>query len=341
MEPVPVLLPPNQLHRFYRGGARIAALRASGSEDPYAPEEWIASMASPFGEPRVGVSRLPDGRSLTEVIGNDPEAYLGPDHTKRFGADVAVLIKLLDAGERLPVHFHPDDGFATEHLGSRYGKTEAWIILEAVAGAAVHVGFATRVDRSQVSDWVERQEVDGMLGALNPVSVSPGDTLFVPAGTPHAIGEGILLAELQQPTDFSVLLEWKGFAVDGPETGHLGLGFDLALSALDLRVWEEDDLARCTETRRALDRAGVETLFPAAADAFFRAERIRPSETNLEPSFSVLLAVDGPGVLRGQEWNLELTKGDALLIPYAAGACVLDGDGEFIRCLPPAPSSAS
>src|SRR5919199_1154349 len=147
----PIVLPPNQLHRFYRGGRRISALRGSGDTDTHAPEEWIASMAHPFGEPDVGIATLPDGRSLPDAIASDAEAFLGPEHVRRFGPDVAVLIKLLDAGERLPVHLHPDDAFAAAHLDSKYGKTEAWIILEADEGSAVNVGFCEEVSADTVA----------------------------------------------------------------------------------------------------------------------------------------------------------------------------------------------
>jgi mannose-6-phosphate isomerase len=336
----PFHLPPNQLHRFYKGGARIAALRNSGSDDPYSPEEWIASMTSPFGEPDAGISALVDGSSLAEAVSADPEAFLGPEHLARFGPDVAVLIKLLDAGERLPVHFHPNDDFAQRHLGSRYGKTEAWIILEAFPGASVHVGFQQDVSRGTVADWVGRQDVASMLTALCPVTVTAGTTVFVPAGTPHAIGEGILLAELQQPTDFSVLMEWEGFAIDGPQVGHLGLGFDTALGALDRSPWTGDDLDRALSDRGEA-RPGVETLFPLGADPFFRAERIRGDGTTLDRSFSVLLVTDGRGLLLGDGWELRLSRGDAVLVPHAAGGCALTGGADVIRCMPPDPSAAS
>ena len=336
----PVCLPPNQLHRFYKGGRRIAELRSTGNEDPYAPEEWIASMASPFGEPGVGVSTLPDGTSLAEAVRADPRSYLGGQHVDRFGADVAVLIKLLDAGEGLPVHHHPDDEFARAHLGSDFGKTEAWIILEAAPDAAVHLGFKEQVDTATVVDWVRRQDAPAMLSALHRLPVSAGATLFVPAGTPHAIGEGILLAELQQPTDFSVLLEWKGFALDGEEIGHLGLGFELALRSLDRSPWSEEELSEATSTRPG-ESPQVERLFPAEADRFFRAERIRPGEFSLEAAFSVLLVAEGAGALFGAGWELELSRGDAVLVPYAAGDAVLTGDALVLRCMPPAPSAAS
>ena len=335
----PVQLPPNQLHRFYKGGARIAAFRSTGSDDPYAPEEWIASMASPFGEPGVERSALPDGTPLSEAIAAAPEDYLGAEHVERFGADVAVLIKLLDAGERLPVHLHPDDAFAQAHLGSDYGKTEAWIILEAGPGAVVHVGFREPVSEDTVSDWVRGQEAASMLAALHRVPVSPGATIYVPAGTPHAIGEGILMAELQQPTDFSVLMEWDGFAIDGPAAGHLGLGFDLALQALDRTAWSDDDVAQATGARSDGGRPGVQRLFPVEADPFFRAERIRPSPTQLEAAFSVLLVTDGRAEVKGERWKMDIAHGDAVLVPHAAGECTLEGDAEILRCMPPAPDS--
>jgi mannose-6-phosphate isomerase len=328
----PIVLPPNQLHRFYKGGERISSLRSSGNEDPYAPEEWIASMTSPFGEQGVGISTLPDGTSLPEAIAADPAAYLGPRHVERFGPHVAVLIKLLDAGERLPVHLHPDDDFARAHLGSKWGKTEAWIILEAVPGAAVQVGLREPVDRSTLEACVEAQDSDALLSALNRVTVESGDTVFVPAGTPHAIGEGILLAELQQPTDFSLLLEWEGFAPD-TDAASLGLGMDVALGAVDLTPWSAEDLARARSTR-ASGRSGVETLFPEAADNFFCAERLE-SGAQLEQGFAALLVTEGSGVLRGDDWKLDIGSGDAVLIPYAAGSYVLEGSARALRCMPP------
>jgi mannose-6-phosphate isomerase len=333
----PVLLPANQLHRFYRGGERIAALRASGSDDPYAPEEWIASMASPFGEPGEGLSTLPDGRLLRDAVAGDPSGYLGEEHAERFGADVAVLIKLLDAGERLPVHLHPDDEFARAHLDSIYGKTEAWIILEASKGAAVQVGFKEAIDSETVADWVDRQDADALLASLRSLEVTAGDTLYVPAGTPHAIGEGILLAELQQPTDFSILLEWERFAADDPEAAHLRLGFDTALKALDVSPWSEETVAWSTSRRTDDERSGVERLFPREADRFFRAERIHSGSTTFGPCFSVLLVVDGGASLSGDGWKLDVSRGDAVLVPYAAGAFGLDGDAEILRCMAPNP----
>ena len=206
----------------------------------------------------------------------------------------------------------------------------------------MHLGFREDVEADVVAGWVERQDRDAMLAALNELRVVPGDRVYVPAGLPHAIGEGILLVELQEPADLSVLLEWAGFELDGRREGHLGLGFDVALRCLTRSALERS--ARAPEGRRrrpARARPGVTTLLPPEADAYFRAERLRPSPSAaLEPGFSILVAVAGRGRLDTESGGeLELARGDTVLVPYAAGGAELTGEIEVLRCLPPSPEA--
>src|SRR3954469_21674986 len=127
----PQLLPRNQLSHFYRGGERLAAWRrAAGQAGPNQPEEWLASMTTMSGEAERGLSRLADGTLLRDAVEADPMAWLGEAHVEHFGPSTERLVKLLDAGQRLPVHLHPDRAFARKHLGLYHGKTEAWIILD-------------------------------------------------------------------------------------------------------------------------------------------------------------------------------------------------------------------
>src|SRR5215217_8238175 len=231
----PLTLPPNVLRHFYAGGERIAALRGTPPAD-HSPEEWIGAANTTFDGSR-GLSRLPDGRLVRDALEADPEGFLGPSHVARYGSDPALLVKLLDAGQRLPVHFHPDREFAARTLGLGHGKTEAWLIVEAEPDAAVWVGFDRELGLDEVRAWMEAQDSAAMLAAMRELPVAAGDAVFVPAGAPHAIGAGILMVEVQEPTDLSVLLEWDGFELTEDE-GHLGLGWDTALQALDRSVWD-------------------------------------------------------------------------------------------------------
>jgi mannose-6-phosphate isomerase len=338
----PLRLAPNRLRRFYRGGAAIAELRGIANDDEYAPEDWIGSTTAAFGSDVEGMTRLADGALLSDMIAADPEEYLGPEHVLARGADPALLVKLLHAGERLPVHCHPNDCFAQAHLGRGCGKTEAWVIVDTAGRTGeVFLGFRQEVPETVLAGWVERQDTGSLLGALNRVPVAAGDAVLVPAGVPHAIGAGILLVELQQPTDLSVLLEWDGFAIDGEVDGHLGLGYGLALTCVDRSAWSGARLAaaRVAGPPRGGDPA-VERLLPAAADPFFRAERIRPAHgpVRLDPAFSILVVLGGRGKLQVEAdpaAPLPLARGDTMLVPFGAGAAVLTGTLDVVRCLPP------
>jgi mannose-6-phosphate isomerase len=338
----PIELAPNQLHRFYRGGEAIARFRGIPSTDDHAPEDWVASTATTFGSDGAGLSALPDGRLLRDAIQADPVSYLGPAHTAQYGTDPALLVKLLDAGERLPVHFHPDQEFARSRLGLAHGKTESWLIVETHdERPRVWLGFREDVDLEVLAGWVDRQDRAVMLDALNELTVAPGDCLFVPAGLPHAIGRGIFLVELQEPSDLSVLLEWTGFDVDGRRDGHLGLGFDVALQSVRRGALRGDELAELKSQTTAApeSRPGARMLLPVAASAFFRAERLRPAPAVfIEPAFSILVVVEGDGTLDTEGGKAALSGGASFLVPHAAGPGELTGPVDVIRCLPPAPT---
>jgi mannose-6-phosphate isomerase len=304
----------NQPETFYRGAGRIAEFRNVPALDDR-PEDWVGSVTSRFGLAPSGLSTLADGRVLAEAIAADPRWWLGPERT-----DTGVLVKLLDAGQRLPLHVHPDRSFANAHLATPYGKTEAWVIVSARPDAYVHLGFARDVPAEELAGWVAAQETKLMLDATNKIPVAAGDAILCPAGLPHAIGDGILLVEIQEPTDFSVLLEYEGF---GLPDGHLGLGYDLALQCVDRNAWTPERL----DGLRGSDR-----LLPAAADEFFSARRLHGGD-RVEQGFSILVAVSGEGRLGD---DLPVRRGDTLLVPYAAGPLALTGEIEVIRLAPAA-----
>jgi mannose-6-phosphate isomerase len=332
MTPSALKLPPNGIPRFYRGGPAIAELRGFDPGGENVPEEWIGSTTTVFGESDLGLSRLPDGTLLRDAIASDPVGWLGPDHAARFGADPALLVKLLDAGQRLPVHLHPDGPFARAHLGTKFGKTEAWIVIAARPGGQVHVGFREEVSEETVRAWVRDQDHDAMLAALNPVDVAAGDAIFVPAGVAHAIGEGLLIVELQEPTDMSVLLEWDGFGIDDEAAATLGLGWDVALGCVERRARD------AAELRGPPAEGAVSEILPDAAHRCFSAQRIAPAgdAAQLPAGFAVIVVLEGAGSLAG----LDVSRGDAVLVPHAAGTVSAEGEVVAIACRPPASDRA-
>ena len=281
--PIPWRLSANPVPVYYAGGENTDRFRRTTSAAPR-PEDWIAStvalpeMLLPAGAPvDAGVSRFPDGRSLRDAVSDDRTGWLGPDLAGRYtNGETGLLVRLLDAGERLPVHAHPDRAFAGERLGSPFGKTEGWIVMDHAPGGDVWLGFRQDVDLSRLRDWIEAQAVDEMLAAMNRLPASPGAVFYVPAGVPHAIGPGVMITELQEPTSFSILAEFKAFGLDEAQA-TLGLGWSDALECFDRSAYSGEKMRRLQPRARLVSEtphARVSQLFGDEASPFFQALRV-------------------------------------------------------------------
>ena len=292
---------PTRVYRFYRGGALIDRLRGAPEQDGDHPEDWVGSVVAASNpgrdEPFAGLTRLERGPLLRDAIAADRLGWGTPN----------LLVKLLDPVERLPVHAHPDREFAATRLGSDYGKTEAWLVVGTrVESTDVWLGLREPVSRDEYRGWIEAQDTDALLRSLHRLTVRTGDVVYVPAGVPHAIGGGALIVELQEPTDFSVICEWRGFPI-AAEDAHLGLGWDAAMDALHLEPFEP-----------ALG------LPPEASEFFSVDERAEPAGR-----FAVLLVLEGKGELDGEH----VRAGDAFVLPAACEPFELRGDLRILRCL--------
>ncbi len=340
MRPFP--LPPNTFEHFYRGGSRIAELRNS-TPGSHRPEEWLGSVVTRFGQSTTGLTPYGDGTLRAEIEAN-PIGWLGAEHVARHGPSPGVLVKLLDPAQRLPVHLHPTRSFARRHLDCPYGKTEAWVILESEApGGTVFVGTQREVAHQEWAELVEQQDSEAMLDLLKPITVRSGHAVLVPAGTPHAIGPDLLVLELQEPTDLSILLEWRDFDIEGAKDGHLGLGFDLAIAAIRPDALTDADADRLVVRETpALEQRGdtVVSVMPSGAAPYFRAWAVHSTaRVALPDGFGVLLIVDGEGRLLHRSGSIEVRRGDAFVIPAAAHPCELSGRVAGYFSQPPSPAS--
>lgn len=350
----PMRLTPNRVYRFYRGGALLEAFR--GVHDPaddFYPEDWVGSVteaANPaaHGSADEGLSAVTVGGQVAlirDLVRESAVDVAGRDVVQRYGSTTGVLVKLLDASQRLPVHCHPTREFARRILGSPFGKAEAWIVLATrqVPGAEppnVRLGFRREMSRDELSAIIAGQDRTALLENLVTIPVKAGDAVMVTPGLPHAIGAGVFVLEVQEPTDFSVLAEWDGYPID-PEDAHLGRGWETMLDCFDRRAMTGDRLTELTAPPSPIvERPGMTMRLPLgpASDPFFGAlacEIRGTADWPLPGVFAVGVVTGGRGRIRNRHGDLDLASGDTFTLFAAAPPTVLEGSLDMIACTPP------
>jgi mannose-6-phosphate isomerase len=353
----PMTLAPNRVWRMYRGGAMIDRLKSVvDPRDSEFPEEWVGSTvqaSNPGTHYRDGeglalvAANLPAPVSLKHIIEQFPEQILGAQHVNTHGTSSALLVKLLDAAERLIIHAHPTKAFAKEHLNSCFGKTEAWFVLETrpeVEDPYVLIAFKEEVSRNRYREMLDMQTVNDMIGVMHKVSVKAGDVVYVKAGLPHAIGEGIFMVELQEPTDYSVILERTcALYTFSEEESFLGLPKEITLSNLDHRVYTPDEVQKELVIRpRVLRREGESTesqlLGYETTECFagHRLDVVGELGDSTQGRYSVLIVLDGEGSLIHSHGELKLKRGTEVFVPASVGQHVFRSTKRLsvFKCLP-------
>jgi mannose-6-phosphate isomerase len=336
----PIRLLPNRVWRMYSGGAMIGLMQgAGGRTDTEFPEEWVGSSVqarNPGSHFRAGegLALFSPGQgdpvTLKSALEAFPAEMLGPSHVREFGTNAALLVKLLDAAVRLMVHAHPSKKFAAEHLGSCFGKTEAWFVLGTRPDQEdpfVLIAFREEVSRGRFRAMIDAQDVDSMIGVLHRVPVRAGDVVYVRAGLPHAIGGGVFMVELQEPTDYSIMLERRApnYTFSAKES-FLGLDQSLTLSVIDHRVYSAEDIARELLIRPRLVRsegesAEVELLGYDTTECFAgRRLTVRGSLAgDTEGRYCLLVVLEGEGSMNHAGGETRLVRGMELFVPASVG----------------------
>ncbi len=336
----PMAIAPARAWRSYRGGKLLGRIHGREEEDGHYPEEWLMSVVearNPAGvsAPGEGLSMLRDGlRSLREAIAADAAHMLGE------GKDSpGVLMKILDAAERLCLQVHPTRADARRYFSSPYGKTECWYILggREIGGQkpCIYFGFQPGVTRDMWEELFYRQDVPGMLRCLHKIEVRSGEVYFIEGGVPHAIGAGCLLAEIQEPTDLTLRAEL--FSASGArvadENCHLGIGYERMLDCFrydgapleeTLRRW------RVPPVRAHADAdCEIMSLLDGRHTAFFRLEQMQVrGEARIQGNgqFHGLYVLSGAGRCACADWEEAIGPGSQYFVPaacegYALRAC--------------------
>lgn len=257
------------------------------------------------------------GRSLGELLKTYGESLAGAGQVA--GAGFPLLAKFIDAKDWLSIQVHPDDRQARELEGEPRGKTEAWLVLAAEPGAQLVIGAQPGTDRAQLAKSLQAGRLEALLAYAD---VQADDVLYLPSGTIHALGPGILIYEIQQASDTTYrLYDWGRLGLDGqPRELHIDKG---------LRVANLESLPQVTRPQGDLLVDGT----------YFQAWRHRLNGESLslrsDDRFQVLTCIDGESHVNapGQD-SLRLRKGETGLLPACIDSFTLHGSGSIIRACP-------
>jgi mannose-6-phosphate isomerase len=349
----PLRLPYHPLYRFYEGGALTRAFRGLPERPAdWWSEDWVGSCTlagnpDPEGRPQ-GLSEVDAaalGRiRLLDLIEAFPEELVGHAFAGRWGPISGVLVKLLSPSGPVPLHAHPTRAWATRHLGSRFGKTEAWILLDTPGDgrepAHAAIGFREGVTEADFRAAVARRDRRAVRDTLHRFDIAPGEVYVAHGGVPHYLGPGISFIEVQEPSDHLVIPEWS----DPDDAGAtMGLGFDLALGMLDYTpTARETALGRARQTLREVRRTGASReleLFGADVQPYFGASRLEV-EDELEVAdgrFAICIVTGGRGRVEGEFGSLPVRRGETFATAASLAHRFVAGDEPIsvVRCLGP------
>ena len=339
--------------QYLWGGEKL--IREYGISSPKTPlaEAWVLS-AHPDGDSRISFSEgenCSDGESFAEYLKSHPEAAGSLGKAFPF---FPTLIKLIDAKKFLSIQVHPDDSFALSREG-QYGKTEMWIVLEREEGAFLYFGFQKDYTEEEIRRAIEEENFPSL---LCKVMVEPGDVFFIPAGTVHAIGAGILLAEVQQNSNLTYRVYDYGRKDVQGNTRELHVEKALeVMNRKQLSAYRQEEFKKQGKKpvgeNAYLEQIGSCEYF--TVDRLFLEENAFYGGKLTEESFLSLLVLEGEGVLtaetkyakenhsdgspeykeetyssKGQKSKCFVKKGESYFLPAEEGQWSLKGTGKFL-----------
>jgi mannose-6-phosphate isomerase len=351
------LLPPNRVRRNYRGGAMLD-LRESAANpvDGNRPEDWLASTTQARNP---GLADIP-GEGLAHIIaaaGTEyavkemfekfPEHFLGAEHFQHLGAELGFLAKLLDSSMRLHVQAHPTAEFAQKHLNSKWGKFESYVILGVRENAEgyIRLGFQHLPSAEEWKRIVFEQDIAAMDACFDKIKVTPGEVWIVPGGIPHAIGEGLLVLEIMEPSDLVVRCEFEreGITVP-PEARFMGRDPEFAMKIFDCaNTAKEETYQRYQVTPELVmdnpDLTIEQIIGPEHTSCFnaFRVKINKASTVEYNGKIGLGIVTAGSGKISVGDEELELKTGSAFLIAASSNniQCVPSGENmEAVICQP-------
>ena len=299
------------------GGEKLKTILNKPIVSKITGESWELSTVQ--GDVSVVANGVLKGKSLMDLIEETPDAILGTKVYERFGKQFPLLFKYLDAREDLSIQVHPNDKLAKERHNS-FGKTEMWYVMQADADARIIVGFK---EDSSKEEYLKHLNDNTLVSILDDVKAKSGDVFFLETGTVHAIGAGLVVAEIQQTSDITYRL-YDFDRVDA-QGNKRELHVDLALDAINYNK---------VDTQKKYDSKN--NTSNVVVDCPYFTTNFLPLENKLEVSksgetFTVYMCIEGSFEIEYEGFKHTYIKGDTVLVPAAINAFVLSGKASILE----------
>ena len=300
------------------GGTKLRNELGKPAESQNVGESWEVSAVP--GDVSIVSNGAYEGNSLQELITRFPQELLGNTILNRFGTEFPILIKFIDAADDLSIQVHPNDELARERHGS-FGKTEMWHVMHADPGSRLLLDFNRQVSPEE---YQKHLDDNTLLELMNQEQVKAGDTFFINAGKIHAIGAGVMLAEIQQTSD----LTYRVYDFDRRDAqgNTRELHTEQALEAIDFSA----------DHNFRVDYPRKQNTCNAMVDSPYFTTNFLPLHGTIEQdlsdrdSFSIWIVVDGTVRLQTEGGGLILSKGETCLVPAAVKSLQLEGENACI-----------
>ncbi len=297
------------------GGTKLKEVFGKPIESDITGESWELSTVK--GDISVVANGSLEGKSLQDLIDSNAEELLGKSVVQRFGKEFPILIKFIDAKQDLSIQLHPNDALAKERHDS-FGKTEMWYIMDADPKAELIVGFNKDVTKEEYAESIDN---DTLLDLLNYEEVKEGDTFFINTGKIHAIGAGVMLAEIQQTSDVT----YRVFDFNRKDKdGNLReLHTELALDAVDYE--KKDDF----KVSYGHEKNEVNTMVdcPYFKTNFIELTENLDLDTAQRDSFTIFMCVGGEVKISTAEGDVSIKSGETALLPASTQKISLQSTG--------------
>jgi mannose-6-phosphate isomerase len=290
------------------GGNKIQSVMGLDySPLPNCGEAWMLSGVE--GNPSIVTNGFLAGNELNELLEVYMYDLVGDEVYDKFGNEFPVLIKIIDANDWLSIQVHPDDELAAKRKIGR-GKTEMWYVLGADEGAQLISGFSQKLNQNTYLRHLENKTLPDV---MNYEEVAKGDVFFMPAGRVHALGPGVLLAEIQETSDTTYrIYDWDRTDAEG---NSRELHLDEALEAIDYTLHKKYRTDYPLEEDKSVRLATSEHFTTNLISIEHHA--IEKDYSALD-SFVALLCTEGKSFIRYEEEQYDLNAGELILIPAIA-----------------------